>query len=187
MKYFLNTLFRVLTSVFSLLMVFLVLSGLYQQYFSGSRHTGFFGIGYAVVVSGSMEPALGVDDMIFYHAHDRADYEVGDIIVYTAERENREILITHRIVRMEEDHVITLGDANHGNEDDPVPVEKIIGKVVFRIPALGAAVSFFKTPLGLAAVTAAVVFLIGLNILLAVKWPEHKKVKTVSGEQRIRY
>ena len=63
------------------LLLFLVLSGIVQR-LHVNHANGLFGIGYAVVVSGSMEPNIHVDDMIIYHDHKPEEYQTGDVIVY---------------------------------------------------------------------------------------------------------
>ena len=56
-----------------------------------------FGYGSAIVLSGSMEPALHVDDLIIVKQSD--NYKVGDIVVFQNSRE----LIIHRIICIDED------------------------------------------------------------------------------------
>ena len=187
MKFFLKTLVRTLLWVLLILLLFLVVSGIVQQNFRRGKYTGFFGVGYAVVVSGSMVPALEINDMIFYHAHSAGEYAPGDIIVYRADRPEGEILITHRIVRFENGKVVTLGDANHGVEDDPFLPEKIVGKVVFRIPNAGKVVNFLRTVPGMIITMALIAGLAVLNFVLTSRGAKRRKAETVSGPQRIRY
>ena len=58
------------------------------------------GFGAAVILSGSMEPALSIDDLIIVKKCD--DYDIGDIIVYQRNYE----LIVHRIVEINGNNVI---------------------------------------------------------------------------------
>ena len=81
------------------------------------------GFGAAVILSGSMEPELSIDDLIIVKKSD--NYDVGDIVVYQRNYE----LIVHRIVEINGNNVITKGDANN-IEDDPISKKQIIGKVV---------------------------------------------------------
>ena len=112
-----------------------------------------FGYGAAVVLSGSMEPNLSVDDLIFVHEEEQ--YGVGDVVVY----QSGNSLIVHRIVVVEGDILITQGDAN--NVADP-PIEKsaIKGKVTGAIPGIGVLVNALKTPLGIVVTIAAAVLLV---------------------------
>lgn len=110
-----------------------------------------FGYGGAVVLSGSMEPAIGVDELIIVKAEQ--DYNTGDIVVYQTGR----MLVVHRIVAMDGETVITRGDANN-TDDSPIAPAQIKGKVIAHIPHVGAAVRLLKTP-------AATVILIAAAVL----------------------
>jgi len=99
------------------------------------------GKGCAVVMTGSMEPNLPTDSLIFVNKTN--DYKEGDIVVI----QDYYNLVVHRIVFIDEDIVITKGDANN-SEDEPMPLSSIRGKVVGHIPCIGAGVRIMKTPLG---------------------------------------
>ena len=85
-----------------------------------------FGIGFANVVSGSMEPALKKGTLLLVRK--KADAEIGDIVVY----QSGESIIVHRIISAEGDQVITKGDANE-TEDIPIKRSQIKGVVMFKI------------------------------------------------------
>lgn len=93
----------------------------------------------AAITSGSMWPALKKGDMVFIKGvSSKNDIQVGDIIVY----KNPVGFTIHRVVTINENTVITKGDANNVS-DTPVTYDEIIGKTVnfkqkpFRIPLLG--------------------------------------------------
>ena len=100
-----------------------------------------FGVGASVVLSGSMQPALNVNDLVFVRK--AGSYQVDDIVVY----QSGNSLVIHRIRSIDGDVVITKGDYNNG-EDDPISLSDIKGKAVGHIPAVGALVRFFKSPVG---------------------------------------
>ena len=89
-----------------------------------------FGFGVGVVRSGSMEPELSVDDLIFVVECD--EYEIGDTVVY----QRRTTLVVHKIV------------AANNAADEPIDISSIKGKVVFHIDGAGAAVDALTSPLG---------------------------------------
>ena len=99
------------------------------------------GKGCAVVMTGSMEPNLPVDSLIFVNKSN--DYKEGDVVVI----QDYYNLVVHRIVFIDENIVITKGDANN-SEDEPMPISSIRGEVVGHIPYIGAGVRIMKTPLG---------------------------------------
>ena len=112
-----------------------------------------FGIGSSVVLSGSMEPTLSVDDLVIVRAQD--SYAVGDVVVY----QSGHALVIHRIVQITDETVITRGDANN-IEDAPIAPAEIKGRMVAVIPRAGNVVHFLQSPLGIILILALAVFLL---------------------------
>lgn len=119
----------------------------------GNRLPMPFGYGAAVVLSGSMEPALSVDDLIFVHSAD--EYHVGEIVVF----QNGSSLFVHRIVETDGESITTKGDANP-TSDPAIKLSDVKGKVVASIPFVGKIVNLLKTPVGIIAILAAAIALI---------------------------
>ena len=188
MKDFLNALFNAVLWALMAFLLLMVVSGIVQRY-SGSHSNGLFGIGYAVVVSGSMEPNIHVNDMIVYNDHKPEDYKVGDVIVY---RRNggtpEEMLITHRIVEISEDgeRLTTRGDANRIS-DPEISFNDVVGRLVWRIPKFGIIATFIKKPLGIAAAIALLGLIFAGNILITKKTLGPREIRTVNGTGRLRY
>ena len=99
-----------------------------------------FGFGMAVVMSGSMEPVLSVDDLIIVKKSN--DYQIDDLVVYQTSSE----LVVHRIIDIDEEKVITKGDANN-TEDDPIELKSIKGEVVGVVENIGWLIEFLKSPI----------------------------------------
>ena len=100
------------------------------------------GFATSVVLSGSMEPELSVNDMIVVTPQD--SYQVGDVVVY----QSYGTLIVHRIISIDGESVITQGDANT-KPDQPIKLSDIKGEVVTSIPYVGLILSFVRSPLGI--------------------------------------
>ena len=115
-----------------------------------------FGVGCAVVQSGSMEPNLYKGDLLFVQQKDA--YDVGDVVVYQAQNE----LIVHRIVATQGSIVVTQGDANNMS-DAPFDASAIKGVVVLSIPVVGYVIDFFKTPLGIVLLLVVAILLVELS------------------------
>ncbi len=98
-----------------------------------------FGYGVAVVLSGSMEPALSVNDLVIIQETKEAATD--DIIVY----QNGEDLIIHRVLAITDDEIITKGDAND-SADAPIRAEDVKGKLVLTIPGIGFLALAMKRP-----------------------------------------
>ena len=115
-----------------------------------------FGWGASVVLSGSMEPELRVDDLIFVRRE--SGYDVGDVVVY----QRMGVSVVHRIVSDGDLSVTTKGDANNV-ADDPISPSDIKGKVVGRVAGAGVWVDFLKSPIGVILVLGAAVLLLELS------------------------
>lgn len=108
----------------------------------GKPYAGVFGLHMAVVLSGSMEPAISPNDLIL--VSEREDYQVGDIVMYQTEG----LPVTHRIVSRTETGIVTQGDTNN-TADGEISQNQIIGKVVLVVPAVGAVIEVMQTPQGM--------------------------------------
>ena len=122
---------------------------------AGNRLPMPFGYGFSVVLSGSMEPELSVNDLIVVRASDR--YAVGDVVVYQSKGE----LIVHRVVELNGQEVVTKGDANNA-ADAPIAYEQLKGKVVGRVPGVGIVIQALKTPVGFCTVLLLAILLLWL-------------------------
>jgi len=135
-------------------------------------------IGYQslAVLSGSMEPNIGVGAIVYAKEVDGAELEVGDVITY---RLGGDTLVTHRIVEIDADNkqVITQGDANDVVDGSPVTYDRIVGRVDFHVPMLGYVSMNIKTPLGIAVICGVVFVLILLTFLPDVFTPDEKEKK----------
>ena len=98
-----------------------------------------FGYGAALVLTGSMEPTIMTDDLIFVKKAD--EFRVGDIVVF----QNGPVLVVHRVVELAEDSLITRGDANNA-ADAPVPTKAVKGVVLGWVSGAGNLVRLFKSP-----------------------------------------
>ncbi len=93
--------------------------------------------GYEVynIVSGSMEPAIGVGSVVYVKPYKPHDMKAGDIPAFYVNGD----VIVHRIVRndIDEKVLFTKGDANAAEDMNPVPYNMVIGRVERVIPHLG--------------------------------------------------
>ena len=138
-----------------------------------------FGYGAAVVLSGSMEPELSVDDLIIVKAED--EYAERDVVVY----QDGEILVVHRIIGKDGDSIITKGDANNA-PDEPIEPSRINGKVVFCVPSVGKIVDFMKSPIGTVLIIAAAVALVEVPRRLEKKKDDEERQKIIDEIEKIK-
>jgi len=125
----------------------------------------FFGFGSLTVLSGSMEPALHVGDVVVEDRVPPLSVRVGDVVTFR-DPEDVNRLYTHRVVSMSASAgsvaFVTRGDANTGVERWSIPEGGTVGRVVLRIPFVGYATNRAGSRLGKLA------FLVLPAILLAV-------------------
>jgi signal peptidase len=138
----------------------------------------FLGNGFKelTVLSGSMEPTIKTGSVIFIKA--QADYKIGDVITFALN--DVKIPVTHRIKEMQVNsgvpYYVTKGDANNGPDQNLVPRDKVIGRVLFSVPFVGYAVEFIKKPIGFLVVILIPVAMIIIDRAIKIK-EELKKSK----------
>lgn len=80
-----------------------------------NRPTFVFGNALLWVETGSMEPAIEAKSYIAVKKYDGEELDVGDVIVFVCKSNDQRIngqLVTHRIVKIENDEYVTKGDAS---------------------------------------------------------------------------
>ena len=113
----------------------------------GQEYPTVFGYTTAVVISGSMEDSISVNDMVLIHKQE--NYAVGDVITF----DSGNSAVTHRIIEKKNGEFITKGDANNTADTEPVSQEAVIGRVVRVIPKIGLLIDYLRTPLGMCCLT----------------------------------
>ena len=93
-----------------------------------------------------MADTINVKDIVIVKL--TKDVKENDIITYR----NGENFVTHRIIRIEDDQIITKGDANN-TEDNPITRNDIVGKVVFIISNVAIWINVLKSPQVIIAIT----------------------------------
>ena len=77
------------------------------------------------IKTGSMEDNIHVGDYILILHKEK--YKVGDVVTYRKDN----YLITHRIIKIDNDDIVTKGDANN-IEDEKINKDEIVGKVILN-------------------------------------------------------
>lgn len=115
-----------------------------------------FGFGVSVVLSGSMEPALSVDDVLVVKS--QKEYFVDDMVVFS----DHGTLVVHRIISIVDGEITTKGDAND-SADESITAEVIKGKVVKVIPSAGKLLNTVRSPIVVILVLGAAILLMELS------------------------
>ena len=111
----------------------------------------------AVVLTGSMEPTITIDDLIVVEKTN--DYKLNDIVVF----QDGNLIVVHRIIAIDGEEITTAGDNNDGAIDDPIKVTDIYGEVVNIIPVLGLILKIVKSPIGVTIIIGIAIFLLVLS------------------------
>ncbi len=111
------------------------------------------GFNASVVLSGSMEPELSVNDLIIIKKTEKL--YTGQVVVF----QDRNSLVVHRIESIDGDWVVTKGDANN-TADAPVKRSDIKGEVVLAVPYVGIVIDVVKSPVVVIILIALALFLL---------------------------
>ena len=96
-----------------------------------------FGYGVYTVISESMLPEYEVGDMFLAKEVEENDIHLGDDIVYIGEVDSyKDKVITHRVIRIEDDKTIVTKGINNDMEDPPIQYKQVYGKVSARLLVL---------------------------------------------------
>ena len=111
----------------------------------GNTYTTMLGYSAFEVATGSMSNTIEIGDVILVKLIEPNEtLSENEIVVFTQDT----TLVTHRIIKINGDQIITKGDANN-TQDDPISRGQIIGKVVKIIPDVKMWKEIILTPKGL--------------------------------------
>lgn len=126
--------------IWSIIAIMLIISySLIETKILDKPYTNILGYTIFEVVTGSMSGTIEIGDAIIVKL--QTDTQTGDIVVFEQDGN----LVTHRIIKITENNVITKGDANNA-EDEPISRNNIVGKVIKIIPNVGIWKKVILTP-----------------------------------------
>jgi signal peptidase I len=102
------------------------------------------GFGFFIVKTGSMAPAINPGDIIF-SAPAGNQVKPGQVITFELEKN---ILVTHRVISVENGFILTQGDANEEPDGFTLNMSQVQGKYLFKIPAVGQITTILHTKMG---------------------------------------
>lgn len=172
-----NKFFQILIDIVIFVVLVIILFLMYRLIslrFLNKPYVNLFGYSTFEIATGSMQPALNVKDVIL--VKEMKEYKNGDIVSYIDGND----VITHRIVKIKKDTVITKGDDNN-TDDYEVNKKNIIGKTIYVVPNGGLIREMFIRP---KVIISIIVTLILINIFLSIK-PKQKNVKNLIKENEV--
>ena len=102
------------------------------------------GYGLYFVRSESMKPAINMGDLVITGPAGAGGIKPGTVITF----ESGKNLVTHRVFSIDNNTLITKGDANEDPDTVPVTAADVKGVVLFKIPFIGFLIGFIRTKLG---------------------------------------
>lgn len=150
MKIFKKITSALATIIFIICLVLLALVMVTPKDAAGNKRVNIAGYSIMTVMTGSMEPAYQVGDIIVIKKTNENELQVKDVITFiSTDEELNGQPITHRIIDITEENgqkkFETKGDNNQIADETPVTSDRILGKVQLRIPFVGRAVNFMQT------------------------------------------
>lgn len=128
-----------------------------------AMNLSFFGIRIFRIGSGSMEPYLRVNDLILIGPSN--EYNVNDVITF---KDDNNTYITHRIIEINGDKIITKGD-NNNTKDGSITKDVVVGKLIYKF-----GFSAFLTYLFLKPTTWFLIFLVGAYTIIIMPTKKEK-------------
>ena len=125
-----NIILDILIVIFGLILIITIYNDIQVKAFNKS-YADFFGYTSFEVQTGSMVPAININDLVIVKINDSP--KINDIITY----QKGNSFITHRVVESYRETFVTRGDANNA-KDEAIKKSQIVGKVVKVIPNFGA-------------------------------------------------
>ena len=169
---------KAITDVFMAIVIIAIFFAMYnfiQLNMMDKKYVNFFGYTFFNVATGSMEDTIMVNDVIVVKITN--DYKENDIITYM----NNNDFITHRIIKMDGDVIITKGDANN-TADNPIDKSVVLGRVIKIIPKLGVWKKVITTPKVLISI---VITILLFSFAFSYKAESNKDKEKVKGKVKL--
>lgn len=196
MKNWLNRILKIVSSaifvVLVLLMVIIIGYIVRVNFLAGHDKLGEVKVNIYTILTQSMYPTIKAGDVIITYKEDNNRYAQGDVITFISEK-NGGIAITHRVKEVYEvnDSISykTKGDNNNTPDNEIIKSEKVLGKVVLKIPKVGYIQQFLVSKFGwiIAVVlpAAGVIIYDALKVVLILLGVKEKPIKkyTVKGDE----
>ena len=171
---------KIMGKIVNLLIILVVIAIIFCLYFIISikvfhkKYINFFGYSIFEVATGSMQKTINVGDAVLIKLN--GNYEVGDIVTY----KNGNDFITHRVVSIDDDYIITKGDNNNVN-DNPIDKSLVVGKVIKILPKVGIWKKVLLTP------KVIILIIVTLFIFSVLFSYDGKSIKIISSKKYSRF
>ena len=125
-----------------------------------------------IVTTGSMEPNIHIGSVCFVNGNDDIkEIHKDDVITFRA---GDKTIVTHRVIDVTSEGLITRGDANNTEDISPVTEKNYIGKVTVSVPKIGHIMFFLRRKTGRILCVTAIIMLLLFSLMPE---PEDEKEK----------
>lgn len=142
--------FRIIFYIIAIFIAICALSVLYQRFIQKEKSVSLFGYSSYIILSGSMQPTLMVNDIVIVKNVKEDKLKEGDIITFIDDQGN---IITHRIksiiIKDGQKYFQTKGDNNNADDIGLISIKNIKGKYCFKINQGGKVISVIFSPVGI--------------------------------------
>lgn len=147
-----QTIGRVISAIVYIILIPIIIFNftlIIKSFLKPNQTPDFFGYKTFIIVSGSMEPNIKKEDVIFVKEVPQNEIKINDIISFSQGETN----VTHRVIEIIEENGIktykTKGDNNHTADREKITYEQIEGKYQFKISQFGMIIEILKSKITL--------------------------------------
>lgn len=144
-----NKIFNIILCIIIIPIVCVNITMFIQSTINKDKVPSFLGYKFFVILTGSMEDTLNIEDFIITKEVKDTQLNIGDIISF----KEKNTIITHRITQINNEGNIkiftTKGDNNNTEDLYKVTQDKIEGKYIFKIPYMGKVLKFLQSIWGI--------------------------------------
>ncbi len=152
----------IISDIVFVIVIVAVIAGSFMFAINKDPEKDIFGYRVYNVLSASMEPEIGVGDLVVVKVKSGEEVQRGDVITYYPIGDNV-TTVTHRVINtMMKDgqvYIETKGDAV--DQADPmITADEVVGVVAFSIPFVGGAIAWIQGHVVISAIIVAVVIVL---------------------------
>lgn len=194
MKSVINKIFKIISSaIFTILVLLIAIIIIYivrVRFLAGNDRLGEVRTNFYTILTQSMYPTIKAGDVVITYKEDDNKYNKGDVITFVSDM-NGGITITHRVKEVYNLNGAysyqTKGDNNNTADSGVVSSEKVLGKVIFKIPKAGYIQQFLVSKTGwiVAIVIPALAIILGDILKIFKSIGKKKKIQELETDRAI--
>lgn len=192
MKNVINRIFKIISSaIFVVLMLLIILIIFYivrVNFLASNDKLGEVRVNFYTILTQSMYPTIKAGDIVITYKNDNDKYDDGDVITFVSDQ-NGGITVTHRVNEVFNVNNTysykTKGDNNNAADNEVIPGDNVLGKVILKVPKAGYIQQFLVSKTGwIAAVILPCLAIVIYDVLKLFRFTAKKGKQIVSRDKR---